>query len=83
VSRQRNELIHGAKAPLADGRIITSLSKRLTHIARESSWTLETMEAVSDAIGKAAYDLVEAIEGSLSLNVLAVADELDWDFRPA
>ena len=83
VSRQRNELIHGEKAPLADGRIITALSRRRTHVARESSWTLETIETVSDAIGNAAYALFKAIEDSLSLDVLAVTDELDWDFPPA
>jgi hypothetical protein len=75
-------LIHGAKAPLPDGRIITSLSRRRTHMARSDSWTLETIEAVSDALGNAAYDLFKATEDGLSLDVLAVADELDWDLPP-
>ena len=83
ASQQRNTLIHGEKAPLTDGRIITSLSKRRTHIAREDSWTLETIEGISDAIGNAALGLYEAIEESLSLDLLAAADDLDWDLRPS
>jgi hypothetical protein len=31
---------------------------------------------------KAARELVKAVEDSLSLDVLAVADDLDWDFPP-
>ena len=83
ASRQRNALIHGGKAPLPDGRILTSLSRRHTHLPHEDSWTLETIETVSDAILKAARELVKAIEDGLSLDVLAVADDLDWDFPPA
>lgn len=83
ANQQRNALIHGEKAPLPDGRITTSLSRRLTHIARSESWTLETIEAVSDALWTAAYHLVGATEEGLSLDVLAVADELDWDLPPA
>jgi hypothetical protein len=79
ASQQRNTLIHGEKAPLPDGRIIMAVSKRRTYIAREDFWTLESIEAASNALGNAAYDLVKAIEDSLSLDVLAVADELDWD----
>lgn len=82
ASQQRNALIHGEKAPLPGGQIITSLSRRGTHIARSDSWTLETIEAVSDALGNAAYDLVKATEDGLSLDVLAVADDLDWDLSP-
>ena len=51
-------------------------------MARSDSWTLETIEAVSDALGNAAYDLFKATEDGLSLDVLAVADELDWDLPP-
>lgn len=83
ASHQRNALIHGEKAPLSDGRIITSLSRRGRHLARETSWTLETVEAVSGALGNASYDLFRAVESSLSLDVLAVADELDWELPSA
>jgi hypothetical protein len=83
AGQKRNALIHGGKAPLPDGRILTSLSKRHTHLPREAPWTLDTIEAVSHAILKAARELVTAIEDSLSLDVLAVADDLDWDFPPA
>ena len=31
ASHQRNALVHGQKAPLPDGRIITALSRRGTH----------------------------------------------------
>ena len=83
ASQQRNALIHGEKAPLPGGRITTSLSRRRTHIARSDSWTLETIEAVSDALGNAAYDLFKATEDGLSLDLLVAADELDWDLPPA
>jgi hypothetical protein len=82
ASHQRNVLIHGEKAPLADGRVMTSLSKRRTHKPREDSWTLNSIEAVSDALRNAANELVTAIEGGLSLDVLVVADELDWELPP-
>ena len=81
ASQQRNTLIHGEKAPRADGRIITSLSRRRTHIARSDSWTLETIEAVSGALGKAASALYKAIEDGLPPDALAATDELDWESR--
>lgn len=83
ASSKRNALIHGAKAPVPGGQIITSLSKPHTHLAREVSWTLESIEAVSDALLSAALKLVKAVEDGLSMDVSAVADELDRDFPPA